>query len=210
MNSNWLVTSSSASSSAPLPRDTIDIELTLRTVQGIHTFQKDHTVETAICSPWSRWRKLFTSLQKKTEAYEEEKKEERSLFHPNPNQFTKRSSFSKRPRKNMQKKGKFKISRLDMAKFAPPKAERPANFLTLLPSTKSMETSTTTTTSIGGPRVSDTTTTMPSTCRTCKRWGLPCPFCAQSAPDPSPVESDWYDKDWNGEKQRAKEEEKRK
>ena len=51
---------------------------------------------------------------------------------------------------------------------------------------------------------------MAPTCRTCNRWRLPCPFCALSALHPSPVESDWSDEDWNGEKPRAKEEKKRK
>ena len=76
----------------------------------------------------------------------------------------------------MQKKEKSKIRRLDMSTFAPPKAKRPAKLWTPLPSTKSVETSTTTTTNIAGPRVVDTTTTMASTCGTCKRRGLPALF----------------------------------
>ena len=47
---------------------------------------------------------------------------------------------------------------------------------------------------------------MASTCRSCKRWGLPCHFCAQSAPHPSPH---WSNEDWNGEKQRTKEKERK-
>ena len=39
--------------------------------------------------------------------------------------------------------------------------------------------------------------------------GLPCPFCAQSVPRPLPIECDWSNKDWNGDKQRAKEAKKR-
>ena len=38
--------------------------------------------------------KPFPSLQKKIEAYKGEKSDEKSLFHPNPNPFTKRSHFS--------------------------------------------------------------------------------------------------------------------
>ena len=30
----------------------------------------------------------------------------------------------------------------------------------------------------------------PSPAKRCQRWGLPCPFCVQSTPHPSPVESD--------------------
>ena len=179
-------------------RDTIDIELTVRTVKEIHIFRKDQTVKTATRSPLSRQMKLFPSLQKKIEAYKGEKREERSLFHPNLNPFTKRSPFSKRSRNNVQKKGKSKNRRLNIAKFDPPKTKRPANLWVMLPSTKSMN------------HHHSITTVMASICRTCKRWGLPSPFCSQSAPHPSPVESDWSDEDWNRKKQRAKKEEKRK
>ena len=65
--------------------------------------------------------KLFPSLQKKTEAYEE-KKEERNLFHPDPNPFTKISPFPESP-EIMHRKGKSKIRRLDITKFALPKCK---------------------------------------------------------------------------------------
>ena len=51
-----------------LLRDTIDVELIVKTVQGIHTFRKDHTVQTAACSPCGRWMKPFPSLEKKIKA----------------------------------------------------------------------------------------------------------------------------------------------
>ena len=50
----------------------------------------------------------------------------------------------------------------------------------------------------------------PSPTKRCKRWGPPCPFCAQSALHPSPVESDWSEEDWDGEIQKKKREKKRK
>ena len=106
-----------------LPRDTIDIKLTVRTTQGIHTFRKDCTVKMATCSPLDWLMKLFLSLQKKIEAYEEEKRDEKSLFNLNPNPFTKRSPSSKRSRENKQNKGKSKVRKLDMSRFAPPKAK---------------------------------------------------------------------------------------
>ena len=58
-----------------LPRDTIDVELTVQMVQGIHTSRKDHAVGTATCSPWSRHVKPFPPLQKKAKAYEEDKRD---------------------------------------------------------------------------------------------------------------------------------------
>ena len=39
----------------------------------------------------------------------------------------------------------------------------------------------------------------PSPTKGCKRWGLPCLFCTQSAPHPSPVKSEWSQEDWDGE-----------
>ena len=48
------------------------------------------------------------------------------------------------------------------------------------------------------------TADMPSPAKTCKRWGLPCPFCAQSAPHPSPVDSDWSEEDWDRNIEREK------
>ena len=98
------------------------------------------------CSPWSMWMKLFLSLQKKTEVYEGEKRDENSLFHPKPNPFTKRSPFSKRSRENKQKKGKSKVRMLDVSKFAPPKTKQPVNVCIPLPSAKVIMITTTNTT----------------------------------------------------------------
>ena len=46
-----------------------------------------------------------------------------------------------------------------------------------------------------------------SLAKTCKRWGLPWPFCAQSPQHPSPMDSDWSEEDWdaNIEKEKRKE-----
>ena len=173
-----------------LPRDTIEIELTVRTVQWIHTFRKDHTVKMATCSPWSRWMKLFLSLQKKIEAYEE-KRDEISWFHSNPNPFTKRSPFSKRSRENKQKMGKSKVRKLDTSRFAPPKAKMPANLWAPLPSAKAT--------------MITTTNTMPTTARPkmnttllCKTVGDPCPFAIK--PDQPPPQSEY--KDWTKEEEK--------
>ena len=47
-------------------------------------------------------------------------------------------------------------------------------------------------------------TTAPSLDRTCKGWRLPCLFCAQSTPYPSPVDSDWLEEDSDGDIERQK------
>ena len=97
-----------------------------------------------------------------------------------------------------------------MTKFAPPKSRRPTKLCAPMLFTKSMETTTTTTTaSFENARAADATTMLASTCRTCKRWGLPCPFCVQSTPQLSPIKSDWSDENWDGDKQREQQAKKR-
>ena len=119
----------------------------------------------------------------------------------------KRSPFCKRSRENTQKKAKSKVRKLDMSRFAPPKAKRPANLWAALPSPKVTMTATTNAMTRTASLKMNTTTNpiMTSTCRTCKRWGLPCPFCVQSTPHPSPVVSDWSNEDWDRDKQQARE-----
>ena len=58
------------------------------------------------------------------------------------------------------------------------------------------------------PRIATMTPTTSSTGKMFKRWGPPCPFCAQSAPHPSSKESDWSNEDWNGDRQRVREDKK--
>ena len=45
-----------------LPADTVDVELTIRTVKGIYTYHKDHTAESTIFSPWNKTMIHFPSL----------------------------------------------------------------------------------------------------------------------------------------------------
>ena len=42
--------------------DTVDVDLTVRMVKGIYTYQKDHTVESMIFTPWSKNVIPFPSL----------------------------------------------------------------------------------------------------------------------------------------------------
>ena len=92
-----------------------------------------------------------------------------------------------------------------MSKFKTPEATRPTSSQSMPPAIKTA-TSTMASTTVAA--------TAQSSNRACKRWGLPCPFCAQSAPHPSLVDSDWLEDDWDGdiegekrkEKQRKEEE----
>ena len=62
-----------------LPTDTVDLELTLRTVQGIYIYHKDHTVKTTILTPWSKSVTPFPSLRKKIKFFKEEGKGQTTL-----------------------------------------------------------------------------------------------------------------------------------
>ena len=67
-----------------------------------------------------------------------------------------------------------------MSKFKNSAARKPTSSHPMMPAA---ETSTCTSAS------TTVAATAPSSDRTCKRWELPCPLCAQSAPCPSPVDS---------------------
>ena len=46
-----------------LPKDTVDIKLTVRMVKGIYTYCKDHTVESMTFLPWSKTMIPFPPLR---------------------------------------------------------------------------------------------------------------------------------------------------
>ena len=46
---------------------------------------------------------------------------------------------------------------------------------------------------------------VPILTKACDRFGLSCSYCEQGAPHPSPKESDWSSKDWDGTKAKTKE-----
>ena len=52
-----------------LLEDTIDVEITMKALKGIHTFRKDHSAQTLVCSPWGSHNESFPSLPRKMEAY---------------------------------------------------------------------------------------------------------------------------------------------
>ena len=132
----------------------------------------------------------FPSIHKKIEAFEEEMKDKKSQFYPSPQKFSKNPTPSKRSMDSAQRKGKSKVRRLDTRKFSASKAKRPTNLWAPLPSSKSTMTTTTTMTKTTNSRIATTSSMMSSTCKMCKSWGPPYPFCVKSAPHPSPQESD--------------------
>ena len=58
--------------------DTIDIEITVRTLKGIHTFRKDLAMQSSMCSPWYSQIRPFPSLLRKME----EKRNTANPFSP--------------------------------------------------------------------------------------------------------------------------------
>ena len=62
-----------------LPMHMVDMELTIRTVQGIYIHHKDHTAESTIFTPWSKSVTPFLSLRKKIKAFKEESREQLTL-----------------------------------------------------------------------------------------------------------------------------------
>ena len=63
-----------------LPTDTVDVELTIRTVKGIYTYHhKDHTVESIIFTPWSKSVIPFPSLRCKIQAFKDDNRQQATM-----------------------------------------------------------------------------------------------------------------------------------
>ena len=79
---------------------------------------------------------------------------------------------------------KQKVRKLDLSKLRSPPIREITSSHPKPPTTNTPTT----------PSITVTADT-PSPAKMCKRWGPPCPFCAQSTPHPSPVDSDWSEED---------------
>ena len=56
-----------------LPEGTIDVEITVQTLKGIHTFRKDQNAQSSMCNPCGSCIQPFPSLRKNMAAYKEER-----------------------------------------------------------------------------------------------------------------------------------------
>ena len=65
-----------------LPKDTTDVEVTIWTVDGIHTYRSDRMNQAVSYSPLSRQVKPFPSLRKKITEYQEQKRRSFNPFNP--------------------------------------------------------------------------------------------------------------------------------
>ena len=66
-----------------LPEDTIDIEVTVRTLKGINTYRGKCTSQKSTCSPWSPQVRPFSSLICKMEPYMQDRRNAQNPFDPN-------------------------------------------------------------------------------------------------------------------------------
>ena len=94
-----------------LPEDTIDAEITMRMIKGIHTCKKECSNQTSSCSPWGLQVHPFPFLVKKMEAYLEERSNitdpfdlthtysDRTITSP----FTSKKKKTKNPKKRNRK-----------------------------------------------------------------------------------------------------------
>ena len=83
-----------------LTEETIDVEVTVYTLKGIHTFRRDCSTQASICSPWGMRVRPFLSLSKKIKEYREDRQNIFNQHVPN-RQFPNRpmpSPFTKKPK----------------------------------------------------------------------------------------------------------------
>ena len=165
-----------------LPIDIVDMELTLRTVQRIYIYHKDHTTETTIFTLWSKSVTPFPSSRKKIKAFKEESKGQVTLTWMPPDSTPIKPL--KIPRKCTQGKVRAQQS-YHNHHFNPIKT----NQVDIL--------------GTNSTNVSNINIIKPIPQKACKQLGATCSFCQQQVPHPSPNQSDWPSEDWDGGKSQS-------
>ena len=89
-----------------LPKDTVDMEMTIWMVDGIHTYRRGQTTKVTSYSSWSRQVKPFSSLRRKITKYKEEKKESHEKRNFNLFTLARENMFGKKRSKKSQKSRK--------------------------------------------------------------------------------------------------------
>ena len=183
-----------------LPQDTINVDVTMRTLGGINKFRKDHSTQSTTCSPWSIQVKPLPLLLKKMETFMDEKRRIENPFFPTQvvslflNKKTTTTKRSEIDTKRSQKKHR-KTRKLDMRCFVPTKAAMPTSpqplAKTVVPAN---------TTIVTGIFTQPDTQTQ----QFCAPSGKLCSFT-------SLIHSDWSDieEDCNGERQKEREQRKK-
>ena len=196
-----------------LPEDTIDVEVTVRTLNGIQTYQKDCSTQSTSCSPQGTLVKPFPSLHREMNDYMEEKRKLVNPFTPcqrpsNRQNFSlpkktiptkKKKSDSKRVSKQQHKLRKIEGCNMPTKAVMPTFMLSPAivAMTPIVPNMPAVPNHPAT----PKPPVSTAT----NSCETCKTCGRPCPLYTKPAPPILPPHSDWSDEDCNGERLRERE-----
>ena len=66
-----------------MPKDTIEVEVTIRKMNEIHTFKRDHAIQIILCRPWKSQLHPYSSLARKMRTYLEVKENTTNPLHPN-------------------------------------------------------------------------------------------------------------------------------
>ena len=170
-----------------LPTDTLDVELTIRTVKGIYTYRKDHMAESTLFSPWSRTVIPFPLLCRKIQAFQDKSRQMPVWDNNNAMPYFLAPPKPKHnPRKCAPGKTRTKWSN-QRHRFNPTKMDR---YNTCDSDSSDMN---------------KLNIIQPTPERLCTRTLKDCTYCMYNAPHPSPAPSDWSSEDWDGDKAKARE-----
>ena len=171
-----------------LPMDTVDVDLTVRMIKGIYTYHKDHTVESTICTPWSKTVTPFPSLRRKIQAFKDDMRQNVTMPWNNEHmvQFFAPPKTPRNLRKHTLGKIRTRWSKRNH-RFNPIKTRRL--------NTMNRETM----------KMNKTDVIKPVPKRVYECFGPNCSYCRQDASHPSLIHSDWSCEDWDGDKAKAKE-----
>ena len=168
--------------------DTVDIELTIRTVMGIYMYCKDQMAELTIFTLCSKSVIPFPSLRCKMQACKDNNKQQ--MMMPWNNGAMVQFSVPPKPSQNSRESTIGKI-RTRWSKrnhrFNPIKTNR-YNTMNTKPTD-----------------MNKIDIVQPTPRRACECFSPTCSYCKHEAPHPSPVHSDWSSKDWDGNKSKTKE-----
>ena len=157
--------------------DTVNIDLTIRTVKGIYTYHKEHTMESAIFTPWSKNMIPFPSLRPKIQVFKDKKQNTTMPWNNGSTvQFSAPPKTHRNPRKCAQGIMRTRWSNRNN-RFNHIKTSR---YNTMNTETMDMN-------KIYIIKL------IPRKAYDC--FYLNCSYCRQDAPHPSPIHSDWSSED---------------
>ena len=101
-----------------LPEETIDMKVKVKTMKGIHTFRRDHTIQIIYCKLWSPRLCPYPSLVRRIQTYLELKGQDASQPHPSTKQAVQPTLLWKTrvPKKAVDQRQKKKRSKMPIRK----------------------------------------------------------------------------------------------